>query len=516
MLTQNLAAIDIGTNSFHLIIVRPDEEGNFEIIGREREVIRLSEGNTNDIKILNPSAIERGIRALSTFKGIANTYNAQIRAVATSAVREAENREDFIQRVLIETGININVVSGFEEARLIYLGILKAVPLFNERILCIDIGGGSTEFVVGEKGDIIYSNSLKLGAVRLTQKFFPDGKVTKERIADCSRWVEGEIYPVIKSVEHLNYKHVVGSSGTIQACSSICIGLKSGRAAEPSIINNQVFSLKELIVVKEKILSGKTTESRKKIPGLESKRADIIPAGVIILSTILGKLGTDKITVSGYALREGIIIDSMYKSLGGSFTDYLHNIRAKSIEQLAQSSEYDRNHCKHVADLALQLFDKLKQLHNLNGEYKEYLFAASLLHDIGYHISHDKHHRHSFYIIRHSKLLGFTDPEILLIANIARYHRKSHPKKRHDDFTIQNEVFQNVTKKLSAILRVADALDRTHSGNVKNIETHVSDKSVKLYIDSGKQPIDIELWSLERRKELFEELFGKKLRVELI
>ncbi len=508
-----LAAVDIGTNSFHLIIVKATGDGNFEIVDREREVIRLGEGFGSDIKMLSPDAVKRAVSALTAFKGIADTYDAELHAVATSAVREAKNKDEFIRNVHEKTGVRINVISGFEEARLIYLGVLKAVPVFDKRVLCIDIGGGSTEFLVGESGDIIYSNSLKLGAVRLSKKFFPDGKVTKQRIAQCREWVEGEIFPVVKSIEHLEFTQVVGSSGTIQAAASIGIAARKDGEYAPEILNNYNMSIKELSEVEVQVLSRKETEARTSIKGLESKRADIIPAGIIILTTILNKLNARSITISGYALREGIILDALRKSAGGSYTDYLFNIRLKSIEQLASGSNYDVKHCRHVAELAIGMFDQLKELHKLDDEYREYLFAAAILHDIGHHISHDQHHKHSYYVIRNSNILGFTDIEIVLIASIARYHRKSHPKKRHEEFKVMPEIFQQAVRKLASILRVADALDRTHTGYISNIKCSIKSDKLVLSLEHDSSDIDIELWNLERRKGLFEETYGLEVIV---
>lgn len=513
MPSNHLAAIDIGTNSFHLIIVKLTGDGGFEIVDREKEVIRLGEGYGSDIKMLNPSAIERAIVALTAFKGLADTYDAKVIAVATSAVRESRNKDEFIKATYERTGIQVSVISGFEEARLIYLGVLNAVPIFNERVLCIDIGGGSTEFLVGERGDIIYSNSLKLGAVRLTQQFFPNGKVTKSRIQKCTEWVEGELFHVIKSIEHLEFSTVVGSSGTIQAAAAIGIAMQKGDSYSPEILNNYSVDSENIYKVKELVLNHKSTEERRNINGLESKRADIIPAGIIILTTILRKLKVKNLKISGYALREGIVLDAIRKYEGGSYADQISNIRLKSVEQLAKESNYDLNHCRHVAGLALDLFKQLKSLHGLGSEYSEYLYAAALLHDIGHHISHDQHHKHSYYVIRNSSLMGFTDLEIVLIANIARYHRKSHPKKRHEEFNIMPADYKDVALKLASILRIADALDRTHSANIKKIKCVFNNASVELKLEHNESLIDIELWNLDRRKGLFEETFARKLVV---
>ncbi|MBN1300434.1 MAG: Ppx/GppA family phosphatase [Melioribacteraceae bacterium] len=516
MVLENLAAIDIGTNSFHLIVVKPTPDGGFEIIDREREVIRLNEGNKDDIKLLNDSAVERALNTLSTFKGIADSHNAEIRAVATSAVREARNKDEFIKRVHDETGISIEVVSGFEEARLIYLGILKAVPFFDKRILCIDIGGGSTEFLVGEKSDIIYSNSLKLGAVRLTQKFFPDGKTNKKSIEECSAWVKGEIFPVIKSIKHLGFGYIVGSSGTIQSFGSIYSAMNNNGSNEMKILNNLEIPYDDIYEIYSLIISKSKPAERKKIPGLEQKRADIIVSGAIILQSILESLNAGSITLSGFALREGIIIDTLKRKSGSSYNEYLYDIRMRSVMHLAESSDYDTKHCMRIANLAVDVFDQLKDVHKLGVEYREFLYSAALLHDIGYHISHNQHHKHSYYIIRNSNITGFTDLEISLIANVARYHRKSHPKKSHSEFSVLPAKYQQVVLKLAAILRIVDALDRTHSGNVGSLRCIIDRDRVNIQIDSENRPVDIELWSLERRKGLFEEVFGKKIEVTII
>lgn len=515
MSLKNLAALDIGTNSFHMVIVQPTTDGNFNILDREKEVIRLGEGNIGDIKVIKPKSIERAVNALAKFKGIADTYDAEIRAVATSAARESRNKDEFLKQVYDQTGIQIQIISGFEEARLIYLGILKAVPLYDERILCIDIGGGSTEFLVGEKSEIIYANSLKLGAVRLSQMFFPDGKLTKSRIEDCTNWVRGEIYPVIKSIEHLKFTKVVGSSGTVQAAGNIFLSIQNENPDSFTILNNHNLSYDDLQKVNDIVLSNKTSNDRKKISGLESKRADIIPAGLIILNTILKELGRPAITISGYALREGIILDTLQKQSGSKYSVYLSNIRRTSIEHLANSSTFDVEHSRHVASIALQFFEKLKSLHKLPEECREYLYAASMLHDIGYHISHSQHHRHSYYIIRHSNLLGFNDVEVQIIANVARYHRKSHPKKNHKEYMLLNSDQRDIVKKLAAILRIADALDRTHLGGIEadKIEVEIGEKGseLKIKFDKKIEEVEIELWSLDRRKHLFEEVFERKI-----
>ena len=515
-LSKNLAAIDIGTNSFHLIVVGVKEDGNFEIIDREKEVIRLGEGSGGDIKTIKPEAFKRAFDALKRFKGIADSHNASLRAVATSAVREAHNRDDFMEQVFTRSGINIEVISGIEEARLIYLGILKAVPVYDKKILAVDIGGGSTEFLVGKKGEPVFSISMKVGAVRLTQKFFPDFRVTKTRIQDCRNWVEGELFQTANNIKKTNFQLCVGSSGTIMSAGLIINASKNHSSSGNGILNNFVFTKKELADIEDEILSRKTAEKRKKIPGIDYKRADIIPAGIIILSTIFKLFDLHKITISGYALREGIIIDTLQKHHEDFSKPGFENIRRHSINNLSRSFRNDTSHGKHVAKLSLQLFDQTKELHQLGDECREYLEAAAILHDVGYHISHASHHRHSFYIIRNSELLGFNENEINIIAHTARYHRKSHPKSGHQEFKALPSDIQMIIKKLAAILRIADSFDRTHRKLVSGLDVTIKNKNVEIQLHcSSKIKPDIELWNLDRRKGLFEEVFDKKVVVKM-
>ncbi len=514
-MNKTFAAVDIGTNSFHLIVVRVNDKGNFEIIDREKEVIRLGEGSAGDIKIIKEEAIERALITLGRFKGIADSHNAEIRAVATSAVREAHNRNDFITRVMNECGLEIEIVSGNEEARLIYLGILKAVPVYDQKALIVDIGGGSTEFLVGERGEYKYAVSLKLGAVRLTQKFFPDFNLTSAGIKECRKWVQSELYGIADSVKKEKIEVCVGSSGTIMAAGLMISAANNSEASPSSILNNFEFTRKELFEIEETILKCGNVEKRRRIPGLDSKRADIIPAGIIILAEIFRQFNIKKMIISGYALREGIVIDSIQKSRDQGANPKLSNIRLESVNHLCELFRFDSAHCAHVTGIALQMFDQMKELHKLDIACREYLEAAARLHDIGYHISHSDHHRHSHYIIMNSELLGFNETEIAIIANTARYHRKSHPKPNHREFFELPEKSREIVLKLASILRIADSLDRTHQRKVKKIKVDVNSKGVELNVNTSRISIDIELWNVERRKALFEEVFKKKISVKV-
>lgn len=314
MSNRNLAAIDLGTNSFHLIVVRVNQENNFEIIDREKEVIRLGFNSTPDNQMIHDNAMERAIKTLRHFKKIADSYSAPIRAVATSAVREASNKNEFIKRALNEADIEVEIISGIEEARLIYLGALNALPIKDKITLCLDIGGGSTEFVVGQGGDILYADSVKVGAVRLARLFFPDFILTESAIERCREYVINEITDTIKETQKNNFTVCVGTSGTIMAAALMIYNKKKSAAPPIQILNNYTFTATELDDITQLVLNNKTLKTRRKIPGLDANRADIIPSGLIILHTIIDLLNIPTITVSGFSLREGVILDTLLKN----------------------------------------------------------------------------------------------------------------------------------------------------------------------------------------------------------
>ncbi len=504
---RRLAAIDIGTNSLRLVVAEPRLHGAFLVVGRDREAVRLGTGRT-DMKYLGRAAMERAIRTLERFKLTAQLHNAEIRAVATSAVREAINREEFLRRVRERLGIDIEVISGFEEARLIYLGVLQALPVYAKRTLVVDVGGGSTELILGRRGNAEYVNSLKIGAIRLSQAFFPDGIVRRKKVEACREFLAGALYPVRRELREAHPEAVVGTSGTFQ---NICGMLLASKGKEiPFLMNNIPVARAELEEIVEELLRRRTPEERARIPGLDPARADIIVAGALILEQIYRQARIDRIVYSGYALREGVLFDALRKPAGSRA---LSDIRRRSVMHLLSLYGVDRGHAHQVRGLATMLFDQTAPLHGLGGEHREFLEAAALLHDAGYHISHAQHHRHTYYLIRNAEALGFTDREIDIIANTARYHRKSHPKPKHENFAHLGAEDRETVRKLAAILRIADGLDRTYKNVVARVECRRRGRACALHVHAHpRRDPALELWGAERRKELFEEVFGVSVR----
>lgn len=508
-----IAAIDIGTNSFHMIIAKIDSKKRFTVLTRSKEVVRLGM-SSNDMKYISPESLKRGVETLKRFKLICESYKADIIAVATSATREAINKDEFINKVFEETGIEINIVSGFEEARLIYLGVLQSLDIFDKKILLIDIGGGSTEFLFGEKGNVLYANSIKIGSVRLTHKFGLDKKVSRQNLKESKIFVKNVLNQVVRAAEDIKYDMVIGSSGTINSIGSIIYSVDNPVSEYDVKLNGFIMKKKALEQAVDKIYKADTAEERANIPGLDIKRVDIITAGAVILEQIFSELKIDKMTLSSYALREGLIMNYMQHKSGDFDIGYLRNVRLNSVTHLAELTNFDKQHAEQVVKISLKLFDFLKPVYGLSSESREYLEAAAYLHDIGYHISHADHHKHSYYLIRHSEMMGFNEKEIEIIANIARYHRKSHPKSKHDNFNNLDSASKLIIKKLSGILRLADALDRSHKNIVSDLDFEISNGNFIIKLNSVNSDPSLEIWGINVRKALFEESFGLNVIVK--
>ncbi len=304
-----LAAVDMGTNSFHLIIVKLKKDGSFKIIDREKEVIRLGSHEGKNLSLISPDETANAIKILSRFKKLAQYYDAKMRAVATSAVRESHNQDEFINAVFKSTGIEVEVIKGHHEAELIYRGAKKALSIENKKVLCIDIGGGSTEFVFGNNGKPVFAESVKIGAVRLSKRFFPDFLITDEAVKECEKYIEDHLSSKHNLQIDEKYDFAVGSSGTIQSVASMINSLKTNKPIGK--LNGFSFSKKELSLIVNLVMSKKTTDERLMIKGMEPKRADIIPAGLLILKKAFELFKLTKITVSEFALREGIILEML-------------------------------------------------------------------------------------------------------------------------------------------------------------------------------------------------------------
>ncbi len=509
-----LAAVDIGTNSFHLVVARPTGDSRFEVVDREKAMVRLGSG-AGDMKRLEDDAMDRGVVALKRFRQIAQSAGATVHAVATSAVREAENRDEFLRRARTEAGVEIDVISGAEEARLIHVGVLQGVAGLERRHLLIDIGGGSTEFVIGEGRRVLEAVSLKLGAIRLTERFLSREPLRKKDVAECRRYVRAYLTHPVRGARILGFEVAVGSSGTIGNLAEM---VNAARGAEPlKTLSSFTFSADELSTVVTRLAKASTTADRMELPGLDPKRADIILGGAIILEQAFAELDIEEMTVSDHALREGVLLDALRRRDRVS-PGHLEDLRRQSVMHLAAICPGEASHSEHTTRLALELFEATGAWHGLGQECGEWLEAAGLLANVGLFVSHDRHHLHSYYVIRNSDLLvGFTDHEIEIIAQVARYHRKSAPRPRHPEFARLAEDDQATVRTLAGILRVAVALDRTRAGLVKNVSVRSAkgDDELEVAVEASGHDVDPELYTAESRTALLEEALGLPVHLVL-
>lgn len=309
--TNRIAAIDMGTNSFHLVIVEMKKDGSFIFIDREREVIRLGSQKGKDLSFISEEETERAVKILTDFVKLAKHYNAKVRAISTSAVREAKNQKEFVDTILNKTGVTVEVIDGRTEARLIFLGIKNALPIDNKKVLCVDIGGGSTEFIYAVNGKINFAESVKIGAVRLSKLFFPDYIITDESVKQCSDYVEKQILNNKNIITNVDIDFGVGSSGTVDTIYNLSQAKRVHEKNYPS--NGYIFSKEEFEKHYYTIINLRTSAERAFIPGMEAKRADIIPAGMIILKKIFELFKIQNMVISDYALREGIVLDTAGK-----------------------------------------------------------------------------------------------------------------------------------------------------------------------------------------------------------
>ncbi len=506
-----LCVVDLGTNSFHAVIVDVNPNGTFTILDKIKEMVKLGEGGFSS-HLLSDAAMQRGVEALHRIRILAEGWGAEeYMAFGTSAIREADNGGVFIQKVREELDLNIRAISGDMETRLIYEGVRRAVELA-EPTLLVDIGGGSTEFVVGNSTESFFLRSLKLGAARITERFVTTDPINKVELKTLRKFYRDKLKPVVAaSLEH-DVRDLVGSSGTIENIAQVYLN-EIGESSRS--IYQYEFDAKSLRRV-TKALTRSTLPERKSLPGIDEKRVDQVVAGAVLVDVLLKDLNIRRVRVSPNALREGIVVHFIAQNYARleRLAPYA-GVRRRSVFELAYKCQWEETHALKVAELALQLFDACRELHGLRDPERELLEYAALLHDIGYHISRSSHHKHSRYLIENADLKGFQPEEIEIMAFAARYHRKAHPKKSHTDFQALPDDRRNLILKLAALLRLAEGLDRSHFQNVERLDVSVrkGKLSLKLHTDGDPQ---LDVWGAMRDADLFESVYGLKVVVEVV
>ena len=517
---QIIAAIDIGTNSIHMVIVKIEPSlPSFTVIAKEKDTVRLGDRDPATGK-LTPEAIQRSLDTLRRCQDLANSFAAsQIIAVATSATREAGNGEAFLRQIEAELGIVVNLISGQEEARRIYLGVLSGMDFDEQPQIIIDIGGGSTELILADIHEPRFLSSTKVGAVRLSKEFVTTDPISDRELMVLRAYVRGmlerPVDDIWRKLQLNEVPRIIGTSGTIETIA--IIHAKEELGAVPDPLNGYEITRKDIEKIVNK-LAKMSYKERLDVSGISEKRAEIIVPGAVILLEAMTMLKLDSIMICERALREGIIVDWMLThGLINSRLRYQNEVKNRNVLKIAQKYHVDLEYSQRVANFSLDIFEQLRgKLHDWGTTEKELLWSAAILHNCGVYVSHSSHHKHSYYLIRNAELLGFTELELELIANIARYHRKSKPKKKHEPYqNLPHKQYQLMVRQLSAILRLAVALDRRNQGAIALVDCQYDpqDRTLEFHLQPSEigDNCALELWNLSYKKEAFEEEFDVQL-----
>jgi exopolyphosphatase/guanosine-5'-triphosphate,3'-diphosphate pyrophosphatase len=509
---MRLAAIDIGTNSIHIVIAQASGKGGFEVLDREREVVQVGAGSFTTGR-LRKSAILRTVEALARFVALAKRMGVErIACTATAAVREAKNGGDFVRAAREIAGITPRVIPAREEGRLIYLAVGNALALPDEPSLILDIGGGSLQMVAGNRESLKQVASAPLGALRLGE-LYPLGDPPKpQALAKLKRYVRKTAKAGLASVLEFKPQHAFGSSGGIHALAYAARAMEGGGPIAQ--LNGHVLTKRALAHTIE-WLTGMTVAERAKIPGIDPGRAEIIIHGGIVLLHVLEHAKIDRITMSDFGVREGLLADEIARYAKEiSKLDKVEDLRLRSVLQLLERFRGDETHARHVTELSLALFDGLRREHRLDDDARRLLEYAGFLHDIGSVIQHDRHTEHSYYIIKHGGLRGLPEEEVEIVAAVARYHAKARPKKADPGYAALPRKGRKAVRWLAAILRIAEALDRSQYQLVRGVTVSRAGGAITLRVQA-KENARLEVWAARERSLLLSRLLGRPVRVVL-
>jgi exopolyphosphatase/guanosine-5'-triphosphate,3'-diphosphate pyrophosphatase len=508
--------LDLGTNSLRLLVVRLNPNHSYTILTRQKQQVRLGEGEFEDEEI-TPQAMERAAIVAKRFTDLARTFSSEeFVAVATSAAREASNQNELLHLLRQEAQIDIRVISGREEARLIYLGVASGTHLTTIPAFFIDIGGGSTEVAIGDARDYQYLDSFKLGAIRLSNLYNvpgDNGPITPEQYKKIQQHVRNVIFHSLEKLRKFRPSSAIGSSGSIMNLAEI-----AQKAIHPGadVADAAILTYKDLRKVID-LLCSLPLEQRRKVPGINPERADIIIPGAIILEVFMKELSLDAIAITGRGLQDGLLVDYLSRMDNFPLLGELSS-RQRSVLQLGRSCGINEVHARTVTSLVLEMFDSAREqkLHDFSDLYRELLEYATFLHDIGSFISYTNHHAHSYYIIKNSELLGFDQKEVTFMATLAKFHRKKTPKKKDLDITDLDVREREALRVLSAFIRLGESLDRSHAALIQHVRfSQVDNDTVHLEV-VARGDCQLEIWGIESERRSFEKVFGRHLVFEII
>ncbi len=509
---MRLAAIDIGTNSVHMIVVRVRPDFSFEIVDREKEMVRLGAGGL-DGKKLTPEAMNAALQALSKFARLAQSHQVdEVLAVATSATREAENGGAFLRAIERKTGIRARLITGTEEARLIHLAAVYGVDTPKPAVV-IDIGGGSVEITLGSGREVEFARSFKIGVIRLTERFVDSDPISSRDERKMAKFIGEHVDRYIEHIVEKGYDRVIGTSGTILSLGIVATAIDRGSV--PQEVRNLRVPAKSLRRLRKDSVE-MDLEERMHLPGLDPRRADLMVAGAVLLDTLLKRLEAEEITLCDLALREGVLLDYIHRHRRDiARVDKYPDVRRRSVIELAERCAWEADHSRQVAALALTMFDFTKKIHGLGDREREWLDYAGLLHDIGNHISYEKHHRHSYYLIKNGDLRGFEPEEIAIIALLTRYHRRATPAKDHEGMGELTRAQRKTVEVLSAFVRLAETLDRSRHGVIRGLEMRERMGEIRI-IAQAVGDAELEVWAAHRQARALEVALNRKILLEKV
>ncbi len=523
---MRIGALDLGSNSFHLLVVEARLDGSFVPLAREREMLRLGDlvARTGSI---GPEAMDRGIEVIRRFRSVCEAQRAdEIVALGTAALREAVDSVLFVDRVREETGVTIQVVDGLREAELIFTAVRSSVLIDPGPALVADLGGGSLEIMVGDRGGLAFAASVRLGVGRLTAELVtsdPPSANDRERLVER---VRGELAGVLDEALEAKPVMLIGSSGTFISIARMAAAHRDGVA--PSRINQLSVSATDIAAVSRRVFSS-TAAERARLAGSDARRAELLPAGFAVLEQLMEASSLDELTVSEWALREGIVLAAIGAHDRAELAEDPRALRRSSVLALCRRSNWRPRHGRQVALLAGELFDGTAELHGLGPDSRELLELAALLHDIGEHVSRHGHDRHTAYLVENGGLRGFSPAEVRKLAVLGRYHVRGTPKASFEPFDALDAADRAEVTTLVALLRVADALDATHASLVEHVglepasvprpggraDSPAGLRQLDLVVE-GHGDVELELWSVRRKQELFEKVFECDLGLRLV
>ncbi|MDE3154490.1 MAG: Ppx/GppA family phosphatase [Acidobacteriota bacterium] len=509
---MRIAAIDIGTNSIHMIVVQIRPDLSFEVIDREKEMVRLGAGGL-DGQALTEAAMASALQVLSKFRRLAAAHTVdEVVAAATSAVREATNGGEFLQAVAHATGIHPRVISGAEEARLIHLAAVYGVDVSGAVAVVVDIGGGSVELTRGTAAGPRLARSFKLGVIRLTERFVRSDPLSGRDERRLVRQIDAAVGPTIRQIVDAGFDRVIGTSGTILSLGAMAAAEQAGPA--PEGLRNRRIPARQVHRLRKRIVE-LALDERLQLPGLEARRADLAVAGAVLLDTILKRLDAGEITLCDLSLREGLVLDYIHRHRRQiAQAERYPDVRRRSVIELAERCNWAPEHAQQVTRLALGFFRQTASVHGLDARAQEWLEFSALLHDIGVHISYPRHHKHSAYLIENGDLRGFEPGEVAMMALIARYHRRATPKKDHPGYRRLAPAGRRTVRLLAAMLRLAESLDRSHAHAIASAQLTRRGDRWRLRLRTQGEA-ELEVWAANRQKVPLERLIGAPIEIDV-